>query len=138
MHVGDMGLFLAQSELESIKETVPDLPLDVLCQAFRPTYSNNPVIGISQIFDPEKIRIVFSYRGPLLGDPQVALALWYVRRCPLRRFPFLTGWGQRKLRQDTRIVLAASATGFGIGWACKMVSFSHDSGSSNEPSPYTS
>jgi hypothetical protein len=73
-----------------------------------------------------------------VGDPQVALALWYVRRCPLRRFPFPTGWVREKLHPDAHSILVVSATGFGIGWACKMVFISHDLDSSNQPSPYTS
>ena len=54
-----------------------------------------------------------------VGDPQVIKESRFVRRCPLRRFLFLTGEVRRKDHQNTNTVLMASDAGIGISWACK-------------------
>src|SRR4051812_27570966 len=56
--MGDASLFLAQSQLEAVLQEAFEFLLDLLCQRSRPTYTNQPVVGISQVFDPYEVWVV--------------------------------------------------------------------------------
>lgn len=58
-NVGNAGLFLTSTQLECVKEKILDLSLEVFGEAFRSTDTTDPVISVSQEFDPDEFRVFF-------------------------------------------------------------------------------
>jgi hypothetical protein len=64
--IRNMGFLLAECQLEFFPQKRFDFLFDVLCQSATPTYPDHPIVGISQVFDPDKIGIIYlcGWRGP--------------------------------------------------------------------------
>jgi hypothetical protein len=76
--VGDMRFFLAESKLQVVTQEGFDFLFDLFGERVASPYSNNPIIGIPQIFDPDEARIVYlkSWKLPhLLTDALKLLCL---------------------------------------------------------------
>ena len=80
---------------------------------------------------------LYPYTSRWLGQPQVASKnLSSCSRCPLRRFPFLTGRLRQKLWQEVVAFPPTSNTGDSTV-SCGLPQFRLDWASDNQPSPYT-
>src|SRR5260370_32663612 len=64
------------------------------------------------------------------SSPSCAKSLASCFRCPLRRFPFLTGWSQRELYQKVVAFSATLSTG-GSTVSCGLADIHHDLDSTN-------
>ena len=56
--VGDAGLLFAERELERFFQELLDFLLDLLCKLLTSAKSDDPIVGISQVFESDKVWIV--------------------------------------------------------------------------------
>ena len=59
--MGDFCLFCTQSELETLTQEGFQFFLDLFSQVSWPANTNDPVIGIPQIFEADEVRLVHFY-----------------------------------------------------------------------------
>jgi hypothetical protein len=60
--IGDTGFLFREGEFEGFLQEGFDFLLDFLCQFLASAESDDPVVGISQIFEADKVWIVHSLR----------------------------------------------------------------------------
>ncbi len=103
-------------------------PSPCLCLSHRPRRS---------VTSATTLVTLYPYLSRGLGQPQVASKnLSSCSRCPLRRFPFLTGRLRQKLWQEIVAFPPTSNTG-SSPFSCGLPHFRLDWASGNQPSPYT-
>jgi hypothetical protein len=56
--IGNMRLLFVESKVEMLLQEGCNFLFDFLRQGAIPTESDNPVVGISQVFDPNEVRII--------------------------------------------------------------------------------
>ena len=60
--IGDGRLFLAQPKFQRLAEKLLDSPFDLLGEVFTPAKPDDPVVCITQVLDPDIVRVIDFHR----------------------------------------------------------------------------